>query len=146
MNLNVKELRLKKGLSQQELAEKTGIPKGRINNWEQGNGSPKAQDYIKLRDFFESIEIESSHETMENKQNKKGHSAVELAAYKAIIEGNTDYILMHKDLLQDKHRITSLEQMQENKHVIDRLLDQNMELIARIIQLEAKLPGVEKVK
>ena len=44
MLLNVKELRERLGLSQQALAEATGIPKGRINNWELGKGKPKAED------------------------------------------------------------------------------------------------------
>jgi DNA-binding XRE family transcriptional regulator len=60
MNFDIKALRQKYGLSQQQLAEKTGIPKGRINNWEQGNGNPKAEDSNTLRRFFDEIEMISS--------------------------------------------------------------------------------------
>jgi transcriptional regulator with XRE-family HTH domain len=63
--LDVKALRLKYGLSQQQLADKTGIPKGRINNWEQGQGQPKGPDTIKLNQFFDSLEMNSSHLKLE---------------------------------------------------------------------------------
>ncbi len=46
--INVKELRLKKGITQEELAELTGIPRGRINGWEQRGTTPKLEDYRKI--------------------------------------------------------------------------------------------------
>jgi transcriptional regulator with XRE-family HTH domain len=58
--LEIKELRQKHNLSQQDLADKTGIPKGRINNWEQGNGQPKAKDFEILKSFFDLIEMKPS--------------------------------------------------------------------------------------
>lgn len=58
--VEIRVLREKLRLSQQDLAEKTGIPKGRINNWEQGKGSPKAQDYQILTEFFSKSEIKES--------------------------------------------------------------------------------------
>lgn len=53
--MNVKELRTKYGLSQSELAEKTGIPKGRINGWEQQGSKPKSEDTAVLEAFFEEL-------------------------------------------------------------------------------------------
>ncbi|MDR6564629.1 MULTISPECIES: helix-turn-helix domain-containing protein [unclassified Arcicella] len=50
--MNIKELRIQFGLSQQELAEKVGIPRGRINGWEQRGSKPKVDDHKKLEDFF----------------------------------------------------------------------------------------------
>jgi transcriptional regulator with XRE-family HTH domain len=58
--VNIKLLREKLGLSQQDLCDRTGIPKGRINNWEQGKGKPKAKDNKILTDFFKLYEIELS--------------------------------------------------------------------------------------
>lgn len=52
MSLNIKELRLSRGLSQQKLSDETGIPKGRINGWEQQGTQPKKDDYDKLIRFF----------------------------------------------------------------------------------------------
>lgn len=50
--MNIKELREKKKLSQQELADAVGIPRDRIGKWEQGKGNPKTDDYKKLEAFF----------------------------------------------------------------------------------------------
>lgn len=54
--MNVKELRSKYGLSQGQLSEQTGIPKGRINGWEQQGTQPKAEDSAKLEAFFADLE------------------------------------------------------------------------------------------
>jgi transcriptional regulator with XRE-family HTH domain len=59
--MNVKELRERNGLSQQELADKTGIPKGRINGWEQKGTKPKAEDSRILSAFFEKLENKGFH-------------------------------------------------------------------------------------
>lgn len=67
MELNVRELRNKHRLSQQELADLTGIDKGRINNWEQGKGKPKVGDYNTLTSFFESLDKSISRETTAEK-------------------------------------------------------------------------------
>lgn len=40
------------GLSQQQLADKTGIPKDRIAKWETGKANPKGGDTITLMKFF----------------------------------------------------------------------------------------------
>jgi phage repressor protein C with HTH and peptisase S24 domain len=47
-----KELRENKGLTQQELADKAGIPRDRIAKWEQGKGAPKMEDVLKLQKIF----------------------------------------------------------------------------------------------
>jgi transcriptional regulator with XRE-family HTH domain len=59
--MNVKELREKHGLSQQELSDQTGIPKGRINGWEQKGTKPKAEDSKVLNAFFEKLENKGFH-------------------------------------------------------------------------------------
>jgi transcriptional regulator with XRE-family HTH domain len=51
-NVNIKKLREELGFSQQELADKTGIPKGRINAWEQRGTKPKLDDFNKLQEFI----------------------------------------------------------------------------------------------
>lgn len=53
--MNVKILREKAGISQQTLADQTGIPKDRIAKWEQGKGSPKASDFMILDKFFAEL-------------------------------------------------------------------------------------------
>lgn len=70
--MNVKALREKKGITQEELAEKTNIPRGRIAKWEQGKGSPKVEDAEKLAAFFaEPIEeVRKNGEQVTAHENK----------------------------------------------------------------------------
>lgn len=68
--MNVKELREKLGLTQEELAANTGIPRDRIAKWEQGKGAPKANDAKilegLLRNEGENIEIEHNVQLANN--------------------------------------------------------------------------------
>lgn len=50
--MNIKEKREKLGITQQELANRTGIPKDRIAKWETGKSNPKVEDYNTLEEFF----------------------------------------------------------------------------------------------
>lgn len=83
MPLDIKQLRAKHGLSQQDLADRTGIPKGRINNWEQGRGQPKREDYQLLVDFFASLEVK----VPQLKAAKGGLSEHAIPFYDAIAVG-----------------------------------------------------------
>lgn len=72
--MDVKEIREKFGLSQQELADKTGIPKDRIAKWEQGKGSPKAQDSEVLKKLFkEYVPRENGNTTVSDFKPQHGH-------------------------------------------------------------------------
>lgn len=80
--MNIREERENLGLSQQELSEKTGIPKDRIAKWEQRNSLPKAADFAILQKFFndnrplnEVRESESSYlPFLEKRRNQKNGS------------------------------------------------------------------------
>ena len=50
---NLKFLRKMQGLTQQELAEKTGIKQQNISRWEKGIHIPNIEECIKLADFYE---------------------------------------------------------------------------------------------
>ena len=49
----LKELRLKKGLTQTELGEKVGVKQNTFTNWEKGKREPSFENLIKLADLFE---------------------------------------------------------------------------------------------
>ena len=51
--IRLKELRLKSKLSQDRLAEKTGISQSALSNWEIGKGVPAATAVIALAHFFQ---------------------------------------------------------------------------------------------
>lgn len=49
----LKELRLKKGLTQTELGEKVGVKQNTFTNWENGKREPNFETLLKLADLFE---------------------------------------------------------------------------------------------
>lgn len=53
--MNIKELREKTGLTQEQFAEKLGIPRDRLAKWEQGKGSPRLADEKKIVYIFGDI-------------------------------------------------------------------------------------------
>ena len=52
-NRRLKELRLKNKLSQDRLANITGIPQSTLSNWEIGKGAPNCSAIITLARYFE---------------------------------------------------------------------------------------------
>ena len=48
----VKELRLKKGIQQKELAISLNVSQAAVSDWENGKKNPKGQNLKKLADFF----------------------------------------------------------------------------------------------
>ena len=51
--VRLKELRLKKGLTQTELGEKVGVKQNTFTNWENGKREPSFENLIKLADLLE---------------------------------------------------------------------------------------------
>ena len=51
-NENLKELRLKKGMSQTELAEKVFVSRSAVAKWENGLGLPSEDSLNRLAEFF----------------------------------------------------------------------------------------------
>lgn len=49
----LKELRLKKGLTQTELGEKVGVKQSTFTNWENGKREPSYENLVKLADLLE---------------------------------------------------------------------------------------------
>lgn len=49
----LKELRLKKGLTQQQIADEIGVNRGSYSNWEKGKREPSFENLIKLADLLE---------------------------------------------------------------------------------------------
>lgn len=56
MNI-VRELRIKKGIQQKELALELGISSAAVSNWEKGKSDPSGDRLKKLADFFEVDEL-----------------------------------------------------------------------------------------
>lgn len=52
-SVRLKELRLKKGLTQTELGEKVGVKQSTFTNWENGKREPSFENLVKLADLLE---------------------------------------------------------------------------------------------
>lgn len=79
MEIDIKKMREELKLTQQELSVKTGIPKGRINAWEQRGSQPKTDDFITLKNFFE--DNKSSQNYLEKRRHFKNNTETTLNYY-----------------------------------------------------------------
>lgn len=61
--MEIKQLRGKLKMSQQGLADETGISKAKIEKWELNKASPKVDDYITLQNFFRERGVLNSEDT-----------------------------------------------------------------------------------
>lgn len=96
--MNIKELRKKLGLSQQALADATGIPKARIGQWEIGKGSPKVEDYETLNNFFIKKGLTADGATIGEPGNKMNP---ERALVLAMLDDYAEYKSMKEDVPYD---------------------------------------------
>lgn len=117
----IKEMRLKKGLTQMELAELTGIPRGRINAWEQRGTIPRADDYLKiqvvLNDKFVPRETFISEEPETEDGIKKGIVMAPKGKFAKKTPGgrinfyDTDFAAGDVDFYDDNNTITPAYEM-----------------------------------
>lgn len=79
----------------------------------------------------------------DNKGNVKEPEEV----YRTIVEGNTEYVLIPRDVLKEV-QLVSKSQLAKDEKTMDRLLDQNESLIRLVEQQSAqpKLPAVKERK
>lgn len=66
--MNIKILRKQRGLTQEELSNATGIPRGRIAQWELGKANPRANDYKILQEYFKNEYNEASNIIQESSE------------------------------------------------------------------------------
>lgn len=111
--MNVKELREKYNLSQQQLSDKTGIPKGRINGWEQQNSQPKYKDAKILEQFFASFENKSPQQNTQDD-------------FKTNFIENGDYVAMHKRVW---------DRLEKSMERLEKSLDSDEEVIRTLTTL-----------
>lgn len=148
----------KKFNSLYELESKSGVGMGTLRKAYDENREPSKRIIWKFLEKlninpewweFQRGDIYLTNGTHEEKleYNKVNDAALGLA-FKTIMEGGTEYILIARNLLQDKHRIITIEQMDKDERILNRLLDQNERLVSRVLELEAKaqLPEIQKTQ
>jgi transcriptional regulator with XRE-family HTH domain len=50
--MQIRELRIRRGITQAELAEKTGVSSATVIRWENGGPEPRASELIAMSRFF----------------------------------------------------------------------------------------------
>jgi len=143
-----------------EIARDLGISKQRLTNYQKGDRFPDA-DFVQIwlkkygQNIMDLIEIEGRQSTNVprgtekltpvNKSNEKENVA-HAEVYKTIVEGNTEYLLIPRSVLQEKYRLRSLEDIEKDKIVLDKILDANEKMLARILFIDPKFTGVQEGK
>lgn len=121
---NLKTFRARKGLKQDELAEIAGITRPQYTSWE------KKTD---IKVTLESAErIAAALEvTVNDLTNVKTNEDAPEEIYRNIVEGNTEYILIPRTVLQEKYRLVAIEQINKDQaflqgqfEIIQSLFDQ----------------------
>jgi transcriptional regulator with XRE-family HTH domain len=131
--MNIKELREALNISQQDLADATGIPRPRIGKWEQGKGSPKAEDYKKLESFF-GEQIRKNEEQPSN--NNLGNTNIDTSQPIIQVVLNLTYI--------GKKNADSIDRIATS---MEKLVDQNgsnSDTIAKLVSILAN-SGVSSI-
>lgn len=145
--------------TQTEVASKIGISSQLLGQYERGERNPKLPFFRKWKEVYNEdlqslmdeakVSIKAINNTPVDKPSDNKETSEEV--YRNIVEGNTEYILIPRSVLQEKYRLVALEQFQKDKDqmdkdkaVIDRLLSMNERLIAEVTSLQAKIPEVQK--
>jgi transcriptional regulator with XRE-family HTH domain len=125
--MNLKELREKKKISQEELSRQTGIPRARIGKWELGKGNPKANDLKTLEKFFsiEETEKENGSNMVEEAEAHYGQPIIQVVLNLSYIgKKNADSIdkMADSNLLNAKSIATLVGLLTSNSDLAAQLI------------------------
>ena len=87
----IKEARIKKGMTQQQLADAVYVTRQTISKWEKNYSVPDAEVFVKLADVLEvqisqllEVKVDSDVQTTEEKQNAYAEQLAHIAEQMAI--------------------------------------------------------------
>jgi transcriptional regulator with XRE-family HTH domain len=129
-----------RGISQDEVVKRTGIPRQNVNVWYNVKGNPNPEYFDKLSKLLqvsrETFSVENltkeylekhfpignsthRHNETDNPQNQMGPDQF-LTTFKSLVEGTTEYLLIPRGVLKDNYRLISLEQYQKDLEQIEK--------------------------
>jgi len=117
--MDVKQLRDEFGLSQEDLAKLSLIPRDRIAKWEQGKGNPKHEDVMRLTDIEVVLRFVRIHVQVQAKVSReKVPNSKNIASND---DGESEYQkTIDKEIIRDlRSHIKTLEFLRDNQE--DRL-------------------------
>jgi transcriptional regulator with XRE-family HTH domain len=130
--INVAAERKKYGLTQQELADQTGISRDKIAKWERNKGSPKVADSRTLTEFFRKRAIKETQKTWD--KVPKHYAQNEATTQTSEIDETESYVKTRNRTTDCEREISLLQEhlsfaKDQNKYlqtVIDRLLNKGI--------------------
>ena len=142
-----------------EVEKGTGISKQNISLWDNGGGNPGPDFVKKLATFFDLPAAVFYEESLTKEYLEKHHSGKNGTGmqkstdntqkdevYRTIVEGGTEYLLIPRSVLQDKYRLRSLEDIEKDNKVLDRLLDAHEKMLTRLLLVDPKFVGIKEGK
>lgn len=156
LGANIKKIRELKKIKVATLVDQTGINAESIYAWERGAYNPNEENLHKLADAMK-VSIKDFYDTEGTQAQKptdnKEKMDTQEEVYRNIVEGNTEYILIPRSVLQEKYRLVALEQFQKDKEqmdkdkaIIDKLLSMNESLVAEIRSMKTQVPELQKAQ
>jgi transcriptional regulator with XRE-family HTH domain len=157
----------KKFNSLYDLEQKSGVGTGTLRKAYEDNREPSKRTIWK---FLESLSINTDwwetgkgdiylgnsthdHNQTDNKQKPMDDIDESNRKLAELVEGKTEYVLVPRNVLQDKYRLVPLEQFlkdkadqENNKKIIDWLLDQNEKLLNKVAELNTKSLAPQETK
>lgn len=129
---SLRSYREKKGLTQAELAEKMGITRQTVGNWESGAYSPNANE---VKELSKILDIDVGELTSTGKENGRSPEAI----YRDLVESRTEYRLIHKTILDGEYIIMSKVELAKQERQFDKIDQRTQKTIeATEKTLEAK--------
>jgi transcriptional regulator with XRE-family HTH domain len=138
----LKELREKYKLSQQDVADGTGIPRGRIAKWEQNKGKPKADDVKTLAKYFAKLigeevpnesQVNDGNDPLYSKMDKKSDKIIQDLAASSRDHAAADLKRAEAEVLRE----------QNHKRIIDHITGHAN--AGSPITLETILPELQEI-
>lgn len=150
-------LREKHG-NQSQVARRLGIRSQLLGQYEKGKRNPKADFYKKWKnEFGEDLEAlideaNASRGTLNHTSvdkpgdNSKKNNGLPLEEIKRIIEGETDYYVIPKSILEGNYRIVAIEQIQKDEKELSDRQEQIMKLTEIIRGMALGGLGAKSIK
>lgn len=93
----------------------------------------------------EPVLLKNGTPVQKTSDNKVNDAALGIA-FKTIMEGGTEFTLIPKSLLQDKHRLVPLEIIERDERQMNKLMDDYLKVNNELNELKALLPKVKKAQ
>lgn len=119
-----------------DFADKTQIARGTLDNWLKGKTHPNQQDIEKMTKILDEMEPEM-YKNLDDNKIIKGE------VFRKIVEGETEYVLIARSVLQEKYRLVAIEQYDKDKEQIEKDKKTIAWLQETVDKLIAKLDGLD---